>query len=781
MLAHDIKRMPVSCENCRRRKIRCHGRQVPCDTCVRRGRASSCRYLKDEDILLKGDHQDNYVLLLERISRLEDLLKQQIAVSTDVLAQQRLGIPGATLLTPTAATEPADAGQSRGRLLPISPEHIRYAPFDGFAQSPHELLSQGIVHSAHTSPCIPTDFPFSPDTAASRQQLLDLLPPMGQCDSLKQIFFDVFAPLFHVLHDPTFEDYYTKFRDEAGQVPLSFLSLVFVILAIATTALSSDDPLLKDLGHEANTASKLRRITSKYQSAAMRCLSADQFLWQQNLNTLQTLLLLVYSLSHTNGPAWSLLGATFNIAVSLGCHVDPSELAGVNVVEAEERRRCWAALMMLHTIQNTCLGNIAPIRITSNVRLPADIDDDDLLYDTSPCDRMSPSRTPSKMAYILHKFKLYQLAADICQLPLPSSSSPGSTLIESLDRQVAAQEDAQLTKFADLSHLPTYHQAHHYILSTYTNQLFLILHRPCLSAPATIDPRGHTKLTASLRRCISAAAKILHNHESLCSIPAFGPYRWYIDGLGAFYALLAASTLIVAASHPAALLSSDDNGEDNSTIPADAVIALLQTCIFRFRESANRSDLCARGLLVLERALVSSSKSPTQANIDINSSSRTTSDTPDTASTAATPAYALSGSTIGALTHSSHADADAIHHRSQNFAHSLPQISPLTSNNDSDNAHSPSRASVDLDGWQAHPQLMGFVTYAPHQQWLAPANFAWETWFPVEAQQQQMFSSGDIGNMALSECVSGRVGMMGLVAAGGGMQLPVEAMGMGLV
>jgi hypothetical protein len=29
--------------------------------------------------------------------------------------------------------------------------------------------------------------------------------------------------------------------------------------------------------------------------------------------------------------------------------------------------------------------------------------------------------------------------------------------------------------------------------------------------------------------------------------------------------------------------------------------------------------------------------------------------------------------------------------------------------------------------------------------------------------------------------VSGRVGMMGLVAAGGGMQLPVEAMGMGLV
>ena len=100
-------------------------------------------------------------------------------------------------------------------------------------------------------------------------------------------------------------------------------------------------------------------------------------MYQHNLQTLQTLVLLIYAMNHANIPSWALIGLTWNIAVRIGCHIDPSQLS-LEFIESEERRRCWAALMMLYTVQNTCLGNTAPQVVTADVDLPVDIDDDKL-------------------------------------------------------------------------------------------------------------------------------------------------------------------------------------------------------------------------------------------------------------------------------------------------------------------------------------------------------------------------------------------------------------------
>lgn len=103
----------------------------------------------------------------------------------------------------------------------------------------------------------------------------------------------------------------------------------------------------------------------------MRCLVADNFMVCHNLHTIQCLALLIYALNHAQGPAWSLLGTTLHIAISIGCAVDP---AGLNVdrVEAEEHRRFWAGLRILYTIQNTCLGNLMPFRMDALMALTLD-------------------------------------------------------------------------------------------------------------------------------------------------------------------------------------------------------------------------------------------------------------------------------------------------------------------------------------------------------------------------------------------------------------------------
>ncbi len=112
----------------------------------------------------------------------------------------------------------------------------------------------------------------------------------------------------------------------------------------------------------------------------MKSLVADGFKWRHNLDTVKTLVPMIYSLSHTDGPAWSLLGTTLHIAAAIGCHVYPKNPGNMHIIEAGERRRCWAALRMLYTIQSTCLGNIAPITITADVKLPADLDNDELAH-----------------------------------------------------------------------------------------------------------------------------------------------------------------------------------------------------------------------------------------------------------------------------------------------------------------------------------------------------------------------------------------------------------------
>ncbi|KPI42473.1 uncharacterized protein AB675_9489 [Cyphellophora attinorum] len=404
----------------------------------------------------------------------------------------------------------------------------------------------------------------------SQQHLLDLLPSMTLCDALKTVFCNVFSPLFHILHDPSFDVLYQSFRASPEHAPLSSLALIFVVIAIATTALSEDDPLLRELGHDTNTSAKVRRLTAKYQSAALRCLATDNFMWRHTLATLQSLILLIYSFSHTRGPSWSLLGATFNIAVALGCHVDPVRLEGLSVVESEERRRCWAGLMLLYTIQNTCLGHVAPVIVTASVQLPADIEDEDLVtlaLHSPPNEAQTPR--PSKMAYILHKFKLYQLAAEICQLPPPSAGASAASSLDAIHFRIASQQSEQRAHFANVHSLPVYHQAHHRILRIYTNHLFILLHRPYLHSAAvrTTESASYPSATSpqppltaqtsrSLHQILESAMIILRNYLVLAAGPDFAPYRWYVHGVGAFHALLAAAALIVAASDSRAALGS---------------------------------------------------------------------------------------------------------------------------------------------------------------------------------------------------------------------------------
>lgn len=392
--------------------------------------------------------------------------------------------------------------------------------------------------------------------------------------------------LFHILHDLTFEAEYQQFRHDAGSVSTSWLALLFTILGIAVTALNDDDPLLSDLGREKTVSRNIKVLSARYRSAAMRCLAADGVVSRHSINSLQCLVLINYARSHRGLPTWTLIGFTHHVAISMGCHIDP-ERFGLGSIEREERRRAWAGLMMLYTIQNASFGSLDQRLLAQDVKLPSDVNDVDLLTGTPS----EPAPRPTQMTYLLLKFRLYKVSAMICEsiFSFPYRSRTSTPQLES--EIVAIQEMCDERYQLDTTHepLPTHHMANMNILYSYIHQLFLLLLRPtlCRYFQGEITP----ETSASRAKCVASSKSSLTIYTSLSESPQFAPYKWYNSGLGSFHAFHAAVVLSVILMNP------------ESQAEFVEIKDILWKSLDVFAALSNRSAFCSKAVPILRQIM----------------------------------------------------------------------------------------------------------------------------------------------------------------------------------
>jgi hypothetical protein len=363
---------------------------------------------------------------------------------------------------------------------------------------------------------------------------------------------------------------------------------MFAILGTAVTALDSSSRLLCDLSRKKTGFEKIAELSERYRNAAMKCLEADNYLWQHNVTTLQALVILAYGINHSHGQTWTLLGLTYHIALSLGCHIDPTEF-GLDVVRCEERRRCWAGVMMLYMLQNTSLGHLGPDpqHLFEGVLLPADLNDTDLIAG----EQMLPATSglATQMSYLLLKFRLYDIASDICSLVL-SSSEPSLALIERMDKAILDEQQGWNERYRahlTLAPLPIYHEAHLNILYGYAHQLTLLLHHHAMKVSRPETP--HHLRSAS--RCIHSAKELVRIHSVFSTRADLSPFRWYLRGICSFHAFHAAVSLIsTLASHSWNEVHGD-------------LLAPVQDCAERFEQLKEASTVCKKAAPVLRRLL----------------------------------------------------------------------------------------------------------------------------------------------------------------------------------
>ncbi|KAJ5701042.1 hypothetical protein N7488_008590 [Penicillium malachiteum] len=476
-----------------------------------------------------------------------------------------------------------------GTLTPSASGHVRFLPITSSWRIVHRASQGG--HLPGREGAVTADMPgepysFGEHDTEKRSNLMALLPPTEYCDELKMIYFQSFAPLFPILHGPTFQDEYSEFSENPDQASLAWLALLFAVLGSAVLGLEHDSPLLKSLSRKGTPLERLSEISERYYTAAMKCLEADRYLWRHNISTLKALLIMIYGIHHSHGQAWTLLGLVYFLALSIGCHVDPAVFS-LDIVEAEERRRCWLALTTLLCNQNSLITgvDIYPAVISSRVLPPLQVYDENLIRgQPAPIEGPSDS-TP--VSYLIRKSHLFRILSKISDPSL--LTQPGNvSVIQNLDATIRVHLNSLEQCYSTMPGSDS-SIIHNNLLLSFTHHLILLLH----SATLMESPAGGTSNSWSTKLCMESAQRVLELHADFHQLPQFTPFHWYIRGRGSFHAFHAAFVLVL-------ILFKESNEPCPPNIPR-----LLHECHARLEASKAHSQLCNRTATILGQILSS--------------------------------------------------------------------------------------------------------------------------------------------------------------------------------
>lgn len=371
--------------------------------------------------------------------------------------------------------------------------------------------------------------------------------------------------------------------------------MLFAILASAVSALEDDDPLLSDLGRERTVSRNIKVLSARYRSAALRCLAADGVMTRHSINSLQALVLVSYARLHRGLPFWTLLGFTHHVAISMGCHIDPERFL-LGPIEREERRRVWAGLMMLYTIQNSSFGSLDQQILAQDVKMPTDVDDIDLLTGPSISVTSDPSSSPSaarptQMTYLLLASRLHKISTRICEtiFSYPPTSRFSVAQLEAEVLAVRDMCDARYQVDGGQEPLAVHHQANLNILHSHIHQLRLLLLRPslCRYLQGEVTP----ETCAARAKCMASGKASLSIFQALLESKLFSPYKWYTSGLGSFHAFHAAVVLAVGLFNP------------ENAAEFDEIKEILHSALDMFASLSVRSIFCSKAVPVIRQIM----------------------------------------------------------------------------------------------------------------------------------------------------------------------------------
>ncbi|CAI7624623.1 unnamed protein product [Penicillium pancosmium] len=280
---------------------------------------------------------------------------------------------------------------------------------DSLAPNQNVLLFQGCKH-------------------ATDQEILDSMPPKGECDRLIALYFRA-QEYRSVIHPTEFLKRYNLFWENPGAATISWLGLLYSIFCFTIHGQRQDgDPsTLQDTALNAWSPATSNKILN-YREKIVQCLVRGQFA-RGGPDILETmvhyLLIESYMNKESNIEVWLLMGNIVQIAIRMGYHRDPQHFKSLSPYESEIRRRMWAMIYSLDIGFATQMGLPSSIKTSISDTLPPrnlqDRDFDADSIDLPPARPLNELTSSTVILSKLHVATSLAMVSDMICSPNPLS------------------------------------------------------------------------------------------------------------------------------------------------------------------------------------------------------------------------------------------------------------------------------------------------------------------------------------------------------------------------
>ncbi|GAA5996592.1 hypothetical protein JCM5350_006754 [Sporobolomyces pararoseus] len=389
-------RKPVTCAQCRRRKLKCD-RGYPCGACRDRQEAHLCDWgdavrLPQPHLTRDAEAQE----LRGQLDRFETLLKSLAAgnplpVASTSQGGESTGVGGTSGLGATlqaiagvdplnGATSGENGGGGSAFARPLTQLQQPNATSTKSANSSHraQLLAQ----------------------ASSVGHLVGLLPSHRELEILVKRFLASEHKFLPVVHIPTFQARYDSFTHATASEDPFFLAFLFSIVSYEMGWQLTDSDLSRTAGAQKEGAMK------RLFEAASEALRMAGHLESPNLDVVRTLIVLYHcSNQQLDSRDGYILSQAIQVAQAIGLHRDPSQVGITDLIEAEDRRRLWYILVALDA-----LAQSERVSIISSDQYDTQAPANALDYDITSrglTTRPFPTFTPKLYLELLHNLGNY--------------------------------------------------------------------------------------------------------------------------------------------------------------------------------------------------------------------------------------------------------------------------------------------------------------------------------------------------------------------------------------
>ncbi|KAF2443144.1 hypothetical protein P171DRAFT_522771 [Karstenula rhodostoma CBS 690.94] len=418
----------LSCDFCRRRKLRCDRKQ-PCQSCIRLGQASACSFPFSQlshSLNYASGHNADQSRFQERVNHLEALVRMLAEKQQDI---PPVSTPDSTVTSNTYPnTEEGSMPESdfgRMRLQKSMSSYVESDHWKAILEEINDLkdmaneeATHGPESSEEEAERLPgADLFFLDIYPATKMELIAAIPSRPIVDSMIASYFKaVDMPITLIIHRGVFFKQYERFWQDPTSTPTMWMTMLFgMMFMVAYTALyinAGDNPVDED------TLLEYQSIVLTYREKMIQCLRLANYMKgiPHTIEALLTLLLTEYAQGEeAQQGCWQLIGTIIRVALKMGYHRDGSHFPELSPFEAEMRRRTWYMLIQFDIATASQVGLPRTIKESQcDTAEPRNLLDDDFDDTITVLPPARPFNEHTLTQFLIHKSRIVTVYGMIC-------------------------------------------------------------------------------------------------------------------------------------------------------------------------------------------------------------------------------------------------------------------------------------------------------------------------------------------------------------------------------